>query len=427
MPQPVCLTDSTYYPCSRYPHISECLSDFPEVCTISGDSFQFKVVGALCIGEQPVIVFPKNYDLPEEPVFQIAEARNLVRGLLRYKNEMRNEDEESTVFYGQNNVSSNRISTAIGLLEDYCQNGYIKRKSEVASQNYQGRIDWMTTVNKTSPLFSRGMPVYCSPVIRHKTSDDNNIVCLAHKFVINDCFREWGWLFDYDSFSNCEVELPFPAKEVILRLQAELRNTFLEREIFVIKHIIQYLSELTGNEGRRKFDIVATPYFAFVWESICGYLFNNKYPELKTLLPQPVWDSDIVTGNISQRPDIFTVDGDRLYILDAKYYNYHNSIPGWHDAVKQLFYRHTLVAISDTRKYRKYLPNVKDIFNAFILPGNKEDFLYLGRVYVPNINDLGEIKAIAINQKRSLSAYAKRDDDTFLRLVQQRLNAVFDT
>lgn len=425
MPQPVCLTDSTYYPCSQYPNITELISGFPDICTINGDLFQFKVVGVICIGEQPVVVFPKNYDLPDEPELQIAEARNLVRGLLRYKNERENENEENAIFYGQNNVSSNRIVTAIALLEDYCQNGYIKRQLEVSSQNYQGRTDWMTTVNRTTPLFNRRMPLYCDPVVRRRISDDDNIVCLAHKFVISDCFREWGWLFDYNLLSHYEVKLPLSVREVVLRLKSELRNTFLDREIFIIKHVIQYLSELSGNEKQSNLDIIATPYFSFVWESICGYLFNNKYSEFKRLLPQPIWDSDIVAGNISQRPDIFTVGSDSLYILDAKYYNYHKNIPGWPDVVKQLFYRYSMVAISNTREYRKYLPNIKEIFNAFILPGNEEDFLYLGRIYVPKINDLGEIKAIAINQRRALSAYAKRDDDTFLRLVQKRLYGIF--
>ncbi len=425
MQRPVCFTDSTYYPCNLYPGISELLSGFPDVCTMNEDSFQFKIVGALCVGEQPVIVFPKNYSLPDNPETQVIEARNIIRVLLRYRRETQHEDEENIFLFGQNNISSNRIASAIILLEDYCQNGYIRRQSEIASQNYQGRIDWVSTVNKTTPWFNQGRPIYSSPVVRHKKNDDNNIVFLAHKFVINDCFREWGWLFDYDAVSNSQVVLPYPVKEVILRLNEELRETYLDREIVVIKHLIQYLAEKAGNDSRRKLDIIATPYFAFVWEAICGYLFNNKYPQFKELLPQPLWESDIVTGGIAQRPDIFSVEKDRFYVLDAKYYNYHNNIPGWHDVVKQLFYRHTLMKISDTRKFRNVLPNVRHFFNAFVMPGEEDDFLFLGRVYVPKINDLGEIKVIAINQKRALAAYAKRDDDSFLRLLREKLYEIF--
>lgn len=421
MAQPICFTESTYYACDRYPDLISALADFPDICGIGNHSFQFRIVGAFCIDEQPIVVFPKNYGLENNDAFSIQEARTLTRALIRYRNETQSENNETALLYGNNSISSNRIASAAVLLEDYCQNGFIKRQEEVSSQNYAGRTDWVATINRIDPIFSKRMPVYPDPIVRRKKPDPNNIVCIAHRYVINDCFKEWGWLFNYDNFVESAEILPFPVPEVILRLQAELRKTYLEREILVIRHLIQYLKAKSGNESNRQLDIIATQYFAFVWEAMCGYLFSNRYAQLKELLPQPVWESDIVNGSIAQRPDIFMVNEDALFILDAKYYNYHHNIPGWHDVVKQLFYRHTMVSIKDSREYHRLLPNAREIYNAFILPGEMEGISYLGRVHVPRVEDLGEIKVFAVNQKKALAAYAYRDNDVFVQAVQRGL------
>lgn len=421
MAQPICFNDSTYYACDQYPALVSALSDYPDICGIDSRSFQFRIVGAFCVGEQPVVVFPKNYNLSGSTVASIQEARVLTRALLRYRNESQSSFDESVLLYGNEDVSSNRIASASVLLEDFCQNGFIQRYTEISSQNYAGRTDWVATINKTDPIFSQRRPIYASPIIRRKKQDENNIVCLAHRYVINECFREWGWLFDYDSFTETAVHLPYPIPEVVLQLKRELRSTYLEREIVVIRHLIQYLSAKSGNDQQQQLDIIATQYFAFVWEAMCGYLFSNKYANLKELLPQPVWESEIVAGNIAQRPDIFMVKDSALLILDAKYYNYHKNLPGWHDVVKQLFYRHTMVSIKESRDYHRLLPEAREIYNAFILPGDAPGLMYLGRVHVPRVEDLGEIKVFTVNQKKALEAYAYRNNDTFVRTVQDEL------
>ena len=142
-------------------------------------------------------------------------------------------------------------------------------------------------------------------------------------------------------------------------------------------------------------------------------------------LPQPVWESDLVDGHISQRPDIFMVHNQGLYILDAKYYDYNHNVPGWHDVVKQLFYRHTMKSIEHSREYMRTLPNTREIHNAFLFPGNDSDFQYVGRVHVPRVADLGEIRAFAIDQRKAMSAYAYRNDHDFPELIRESITAEF--
>lgn len=426
MPQPLCFIDNKYYDCGRYADIVRDLSSYPEICQTYQGKFKFTIVGVICVNSQPVVVFPKNYctDIDSEKEL-LPDAKTLAKVLIRYRNEAGHEPEEMRLLYGDGKMNSSLIAVAMFLLEDYCQNGYLRRQSVITTTHSSGRIDWKSTVNTVLPVISNGSPLYPDPVLKKRKDNENNIVVLAHKYVINKCFSEWGWLLGYDDYKTGSTALPYPLTEVIFALRKELRQTFQSREIRVIKSLIQYLEEQTSNQESGQIRVMATPYFSFVWESICGYLMDNQYTRLKSLLPQPVWESHIVSGHISQRPDIYHVRKNVLYILDAKYYDYNHNIPGWHDVVKQLFYRHTMKAIEHSREYVRMLPDTKAIFNGFLFPGNGDDCCYVGRVHVPTVPDLGEVKAFAINQKQALTAYAYRNNDSFISTVRNAVQNEF--
>ena len=425
MPQPICFIDNKYYDCGCYADIVRNLSLYPDICQIHQNRFKFNIVGVICIDGQPVVVFPKNYRSFSSEQELLADAKMLARVLLRYRNDGQHDPEEMKLLHGDSKMGSSMIAVAMYLLEDYCRNGYLKRQAVVSTTTGSGRIDWKSTINILTPILTNGNPLYPSPVMKRRKDNGQDIVVLAHKYVISKCFHDWGWLLGYDDVDTGNISLPCSAKEVIFALRKELRQTFQNREIRVIKHLIQYLLEETSGQDTSHIHIMATPYFSFVWEAVCGYLMDNQYPRLKSLLPQPVWESSVVSGHISQRPDIFRVYGKGLYILDAKYYDYTRNIPGWHDVVKQLFYRHTMKSIEHNREYMRMLPDAKEIYNGFLFPGSDGDCIYVGRVHIPSVSDLGEVKAFAINQKKALSAYAYRNSEDFLNCVRTVIQHAF--
>jgi len=425
MHRPLCFVDSTYYSSDLFPEIANALSGYPTICQVGASEFQFKVVGIVCASGRPVVVFPKNYSAFIEGDEYTAEAKTLARVLIRYRNEPLHDDLELPLLHGDNEMSSSRITAAMFLLDDYCQNGFIRRQNEVSTTMKSGRTDWASTINKTTPLFSNLRPLYPNPIVRKNTADEENLIRIIHKVVVNECFREWGWFFGYDDYVDTGISLPVHPVEAMRKLSAELRKTFVARDIQVIRKLIEYLAGRYGNENEQKIDVLATPYFSFVWESVCGFLLSNQYNRLKSLLPQPVWESHLVDGRISQRPDIFHVNGTGLYIFDAKYYDYTRNIPGWHDAVKQFFYRHTLNSVLPRREFGRLLPDANAIYNAFVFPGHNSDFEYVGRIHVPRTEDLGEIKAFSINQKKALSSYAYRDDSHFSDIIREKVAESF--
>ncbi|MBN2542869.1 LlaJI family restriction endonuclease [bacterium] len=420
MNYPLCFIDSEYYPLSDYPQLADFEASY-ELCNVTRTHFQFKVTGILCTESTPIIIFPKNYTIPEKPSLLRENAKALARTLIRYRNEHYNEYEEISLFHGSSNPKTGRIISAIQIIDDYRQNGYINREKVENSSHRPGRIDWPVTINSTNPIFTNKQVGYLNPIYRHRTFDEDHFIYLIHKNIVNECLRTWGWLYGNITSVEPDIAYPFPEKQCLQLLENELRTVFVGREIFVIQLMIAFLQAKIGNENRLQLDVLATPYFSFVWEAICGYLFDNQYPMLKGLLPQPQWESEITSGIISQRPDIFSLVGNNLYILDAKYYDFNKGLPGWHDVVKQFYYKHTL-----SKRMRKTL--LENIFNGFILPGNeKEPLQYIGRVFIKEVEDLGNILAFAVNQNKAISTYAFRDDETYREGLKNELHEKFRT
>lgn len=421
--EPICINDSQIYSTSSFHKIADKLYEYPEICVVYEKSFQFKFTGVIIINDIPVLVFPKNYKLPRESEKMIEEAGILIRVFLRYRNEPIHELDENSLLFGDKTNKNARITTAIRIVEDYKLYGFIHRELVISSTTRKGRIDWSATVNKTIPAISHNRVVYDYPIIRCSMIDNENIVYKIHSYLVSQCIRMWGWIFGISSLNeHGQEKLPCSIREAIFILQTELRNVYVQREINVIKMMIAYLTAQNGSEKKFNKEILGTQYFSFIWETICGYLFNNKYSILNSLVPQPEWESDIVEGNISQRPDIFAIDAKRLYILDAKYYNYKLSLPGWHDVVKQLFYRHTVILNLSKKKGAKLLPRDTEVKNVFLFPGEEEELLqYIGRVFVSEIDDLGEVKAFAVNQRVAMKTYAYRNNDNYRKQLLEEL------
>lgn len=423
--RPLYLIDSEWYECETYPAVARELARHPVICTVKEKRFQLKAAGVFFVGGRPIVVFPKNYCLP--PVNGkdlLDDAKVLVRTLMRYHLESKSKRKES-YFFGGPEVDSDSITSAVFILEDYCRNGLLRREHGRKHTSMSGSIDWPATIKSQDAIVSESGPVYLTPVMRGRVLDTSNPIHLIHKFVVAECFQRWGWLFGYDRPSGVRHRPAESAVEMALILSRELQGIYVEREILVIQHMIDFLLNFYGTKHEVKLNALAITYFSAVWEAVCGFVLQNQFDRLKTIIPQPEWESDVIYKRMGQRPDIFCVGGTGLFIVDAKYYDYHSGVPGWQDAVKQFFYRHTLNEVRQRRDFRRLLPDISNIFNVFVLPGRTADFKYIGKILVPDIPDLGEIKVFTINQKRALSSYAFRDDGRFNEVVRSSMMAAF--
>lgn len=415
--------ERTLYPVENHAEIHRAFSLNGDIIETYNGFFQFKITGFLVYDDHVIAVFPKGYPPPEVPD---KEAATLLRVLLKYRNIQELEQEEIHLLRGDRFNKSGRLVSALALLEDYKSNGYLRRTSVNRSYKTNGYIDWNRTIKTVQPVISNNRPVYLSPVIRSVIADPSNIICKIHRAVIYECIRVFGWLAGLPTEYSERNMMPVTSREAASLLEIELGNTYSQREIDILKLLIQYLSAKTGNNIKQEIEILATPYFHNTWEAICGYLFGNQYKTLKGIVPQPAWKNNIIDGKISQRPDILYIYNSILYILDAKYYDYTHNLPGWYDIVKQLFYKFTIEKNLENNFFINKNVSSK-IKNVFILPENSRlDLRHLGDIYIDAVHELGDIHVYTVNSKKAMKIYAYGQKSDYRNILEKRLQFIYN-
>ncbi|WMI82452.1 LlaJI family restriction endonuclease [Anaerotignum sp. MB30-C6] len=396
-------TEGYWYLKKEHEDIIDLFEKNSAVLAINGLHFSFRITGFLICNNNPVVIFPKNF-VTCETCFK-TDASILLRTLLRYRMEKIHPEDESAFLNGNESNSNGRIISAIMLLNDYQNYGFLKRVEKIKTTRSNGNIDWNATINKTIPIINHNRPIYVEPIIKKTAYNANHIVIQIHKAVISECAELWGWITGFSGVS-VSFSMPCSAEDAVRILTKELTITYANREINVLRNMIAYLKCKIGKNTQEHIEMLATPYFYYTWEYICSHVFENQYGVWSSILPQPAWKETSGKYNISQRPDILFAHRDCFYILDAKYYDYNKSLPGWQDAVKQLFYQYT-IENSKAPPTVRALSSVNYLYNAFILPENTEtEIKYLGYVEVDNVSGLNKIHAFAMNTRTAMEAYA---------------------
>ncbi|WP_353095727.1 LlaJI family restriction endonuclease [Tissierella praeacuta] len=396
---------------------------------IKGKEIWFKATGFLACDNILVIIFPKGYVVGDN-VRLLNDARLLFAVLMKYQKDTILEPEEMRLLGGGNGSVNSSIFTAFKLIEDYKVNGLLKRNMKITTNQFTGNVNWASTINKKIPIFSNGYPIYHDAIYKKSKHDGNSMLISLHKYAISKSVTSFGWLFGLSEhdFSDYRTEIPCELTKAIHFLEIELRNTFIQREIDIIKWIMNILLEKDCQDTSVTVEMLLTKSFYYVWEAICSKILGNQYSTLKVLLPQPIWEIYNCSNPpaISHRPDILITRKNRFYILDAKYYDVNTSLPGWHDAVKQFFYglsiRKSIEESNDlitNEELKKRVADVTIYENAFVLPSfNKEEVSKLGSITVPNICEYGKIDVFIIDARLAMKCYIGEKKYSFMNKIE---------
>src|SRR5699024_3161682 len=157
--------------------------------------------------------------------------------------------------------------------------------------------------NKKSPVFTNGSIYYPETVVRKNTIDNQNLLLKLHEYSVCKSIEKYGWLLGVDLINEfLSEELLCDLDFAIKFLNNQLTSTFNQREVNVIKNIIDFLTGTGLEKEEDSLELLVTPYFYNIWETICGSLFNNEYNTLNSAIPKIEWDfSDAPVK--PQRPD----------------------------------------------------------------------------------------------------------------------------
>lgn len=338
---------------------------------IENKSRSIRFSGFWYTGERWIVVFPKTMKISGDLNENLDSAALLYKVLLKYSRSgldriTRSQESLLERIDDEKNLSS--LSMYDFLLEDWRRFGTYKnfRKRIVASTS--GQINWKRTFSRIEPLIDdSGFPVYNTFITSKNDYEVLERISLLQKWAVATADNMLGWLLTanhkerllYPELKDYAGECPLNRQTAIGIIKSELSVQYDIRKIHLLR-IILALVEGTHFTVQHGMKIqLGVKNFWPVWENMCKFLLSDESTEHSKYLPFPVYLREDKTRYTSrdtslQRPDIVFSHGKSLSVVDAKYYNVTQNLPGWGDIVKQLFYEKSFKAIDHDREIKNY-------------------------------------------------------------------------
>lgn len=283
------------------------------------------------------------------------------------------------------------LMSYIWVIRDFLANGFYINREKTYKVNVSGRVDWKRTM-QTQAIVSNGNIIYPNIIVSTKNTVDNLLVDI-HKYCVKKSIDFIGWLFNLSS-SFIETK-PFNAgvkKIYVATIKKELARTFEDDKRIRLKHLLNVVVGLDVNEDNDEFVYGVDSYY-YIFERMIDSIFGN-INDMRDFNPTAKWQ--LVRNNYREtkstdlRPDtIIAREDGTVFILDSKFYRFgftgdERDLPETTSIQKQITYGEYI-------KKNVTKVEVKAIYNAFLLPYNKEREMFRS---VDNIQYIGFAKSM---------------------------------
>ncbi|UZP04709.1 LlaJI family restriction endonuclease [Clostridium botulinum] len=356
---------------------------------------QFSYVGIVIVKGKTIFILPKYAECKnkENEIQVIKQVIKLLNEFTeREKLDKHNIDSFSLE---QETLEDNLIPIICFLLDDYIENNIYINEIDSSELNGDGEINWDKTIDLVDPIVINRQWFYSDLITNRSIIDNDRYITRLHGAIINECMeflRDTG-LNLVLTYNVDEIENSLEDLDEVDRIDREIENEimvqFNDRKKRVLQAIRAYIAKRSDTSDVNLL-LYGTRNFKWVWEVICGYVFDNEFVKSGKKskykiygIESPKWyidnrnstESDDSNEYEMQKnrltPDILKVvvydDIRCLLILDAKYYNlrieneYLKGNPGIDDITKQYLYHTTLKTYIEKN-------NIKKVINAFVFP-----------------------------------------------------------
>lgn len=319
----------------------------------SGDGF----VGININADYAEIIFPMGYHLSFDKNDMAVDIKNLILILHRFS-----EKKEGVLKISSEALHDVEkeipISPILWILYDWQYNGYYREKESCYHSALNGKIHWGRTIKIKKPLVSGNSPVYLDFIVK-KSEIKENILTEIHKYCILKAYEIIGFLF-----LPLHPEIPqivADNKLFISVVKAKLSSVFQQKEYILFRNMLAILESL-DNMNENDTYTFGTKSFEVIWEKLIDDMYGIK--EITGFYPETTWhlSSGKSFRNMPLRPDTIMEHDGKIYIIDAKYYQFgvnNYGLPDSSSVAKQIIYGDYV-----DKKFKSQ----KDVFNIFILP-----------------------------------------------------------
>lgn len=334
-----------------------------------GDSDRF--VGIKVDSDNAMVYFPMGYQLSEsdEDVRQdilqlisvLSEFSEIKDSLLHVQ---KFETPQSVVF---------PVNAYMNIIRYYLDHqGYYKEKELVRKRGDRGRKDWGASLKNNVSFFQEdGTPFFNDYTVIGSTPNEENLITQINKYCVYKSFKLLGWLFT--SHLPADPHIESQHKLFIYTLQRKLAITHNDKHKQLFKSMISMIEHLDEQTNDKQF-YYGTDRFEYVWEKLIDAVFgvSNK----SDYFPRTRWRlrHGNQRDNYALEPDTIMLYGDKIYVLDAKYYCFGttgkaNHLPESTSINKQITYGEYVYT---QQRFKDQYGDDVPISNAFIMPFNRE-------------------------------------------------------
>ncbi len=306
--------------------------------------------------------FPLGYHLSTDEKELRKDILSLMNVLARYTDKR-----ESELYGGLRNDDSTGIpiQAYLYLIKDYFERGYYKERETFYKVAKKGKINWGRTIKTQKPVMQENEAFYLDFVVKKNTINEDELITLVHKFCVYESFEKFGWLFT--SFVPVKPKTGLTIKMMISVVNNKLQNTFKDQNKQLFKNMLAVLRQL-DDDSQTDFKY-GTYRFEYVWEKMIDRVFGIS--EKVDYFPKTSWNllENKTYDNAFLEPDSIMLYGDKVFVLDAKYYKY-----GWSGAAGHL---PESTSINKQITYGEYIAEAPrfvkggqhpTVYNAFLMP-----------------------------------------------------------
>ena len=372
---------------------------------IGDGTYKSNFVGLFCT--PTLVVFSLPYGASKETIDSLSFENlrmfliNIVKSIRRFESHYKGDKEI---------ILSGRMEAAIHLLEEYEEYGFLKLYEKKNSSQASGKTNWNRTIKAFTPIKQGNTWVYNSYIKRKNVSHQSHDFIMLQKWALKYALEKTYFVTDEFNVSEELLETNLTlneAKELFLKLR---NSSTKDREIY----ILELIGSLINEDDKLSSYAIYTKHFKVIWEkALQQTLAHNS--NLVNLVPHVDWrDDKAVLNNLNLKVagskgkpevDIIFQENNKLYILDAKYYDLRNRRPGLTDLYKQLFYGVAFKSLLNL----EHLPE-----NGFIFPilsNNNSEVFYKFSIVEYKLQeadkDLANIPAYFANVNTVLKSFVE--------------------
>ncbi len=381
-------------------------------------------VGIRSINNNLQICFPLGFDISDDKNIR-ADIKKLISILLEYNKTIACEN----LLNNKNEIieSDFPLTAYKNVIEYFLSHGYYTENKSYDENSAKGKINFSKTIKKNRPIIqtfnNKNSFIYTRFQVKKEMINENELITAINKYCVHEAFSKFGFVFS--SFMPPKFKLPTDKNYCIYLLEHRLNSTFNDDKKILFQSMKNILSQNDNILDKTDFKF-GTYYFYIVWERMIDRAFGIKNKE--GYFPQTKWNLRCSNQNLDYllQPDSIMLFGDKIYILDAKYYKYGISgdasdLPHSASIIKQIAYG----------EYAAQRETKKEIYNIFLMPFNRsnnplklshifENIGFANGEWRDNTKQYEKIQGILIDTRFLMQNYNKKSDD-LLKLLADKV------